>query len=121
MIPPPPPGRLDTTGTRRAPRFTMQPHVTILVDGNPATLVDLSVAGAQLVSPSVVRPNQRIKITFREDDSAHTVSATVVWAKFELAKGSPGPIYRAGAEFTAADAAPIEAFCERHRIAEPDV
>ena len=41
---------LDRRGTRRAERIRMLTGVSITVDGNPAELVDLSAAGAQVVS-----------------------------------------------------------------------
>ena len=107
-------GGLDSTGTRRAPRFTMKERVVVLVDANPATLVDLSVLGAQILSPSVVRPNQRVKVTLKDDEAAIVVPATIVWARLEPNKGARGPAFRAGAEFAATDAGPIEAYAERH-------
>src|SRR5205823_4528618 len=36
---------LDQRGTRRAPRFRVTPALDIVVDGNTATLIDLSSVG----------------------------------------------------------------------------
>ena len=112
--PPAPPAGVDTAGTRRAKRFRMQEGLVILVDGNPATLVDLSWIGAQVVSPTVVRPNQRAKVTLKDDQAAITISAVIVWARFEPANQTPGPTYRAGLMFVNPDIAVVGAFCERH-------
>ena len=53
------PQPLDQRGTRRAPRFRVAGQVEVLVDGNLATLVDLSAIGAQVLSPTVLKPNLR--------------------------------------------------------------
>ena len=113
--PPAAKGALDATGTRRARRFRIQEGVVALIDGNTARVVDLSVLGAQIVSPGVVRPNQRVKFSLKDEQASITVSATIVWARFEMVKGAQGPTYRAGIEFANADAGPIEAFADRHR------
>ncbi len=109
------PAGLDGTGTRRAPRVRMEPDVATVVEGNPATLVDLSVVGAQVVSVTVLRPNQRVKITLRDAEVNETMNATVVWARLEPARKASGPAYRCGLEFSTADADLIEAYCQRHR------
>src|SRR5512144_1221464 len=46
---------LDPAGTRWAPRFEIIDGVELLIDGNPATLVDLSTSGAQVLSPTSLR------------------------------------------------------------------
>src|SRR5262245_42941829 len=63
-----PPRPLDWHGTRRAPRFRIRQGVEIQLDGNPANLVDLSVMGAQVVSATILRPNQRVRISVPSDD-----------------------------------------------------
>jgi len=40
---------LDQKGTRRAPRFKIIEGIEVMIDGNPAMLVDLSTVGAQVV------------------------------------------------------------------------
>ncbi len=92
---------LDQRGTRRAPRTRVTGPVEVLVDGNPVSLVDVSVIGAQVVSPSILRPNQRIRVTLPDSGRPIRVAAGVAWASFEMPKG--GPRYRAGLEFFDAD------------------
>jgi hypothetical protein len=33
--------------------------IEVTIDGNPAALINLSVVGAQVVSPTILKPNQR--------------------------------------------------------------
>src|SRR5512139_1110503 len=84
----------DRRGTRRVPRFRMKNTVETLVEGSPATLVELSVLGAHIVSNAVLRPNKRIRMTLRDQETVAAYSATVVWAKFEPSQG--GAAYRGG-------------------------
>ena len=101
---------LDQRGTRRAPRVRIVDGVDVVIDGNVATLVDLSVIGAQVVSPTILKPNQRIRMTMGDANKPLRFSAAVAWASFELAK--TGPRYRAGLEFFDADADAVQRFCE---------
>ena len=101
---------LDQRGTRRAPRFKIVDGVEVMVDGNAATLVDMSVVGAQVISVTILKPNQRIRMSIAEGKKPLRFSAGVAWASFELAK--TGPRYRAGIEFFDAEAEAVQKFCE---------
>lgn len=105
---------LDQRGTRRAPRFRMAGQVGVLVDGNAAALVDLSSVGAQVVSGSAMKPNQRVRVALSDEAGSLRLNASVVWAKFEIPSGS-GPRYRAGLDFVTPDHAAVDAYCARHR------
>jgi hypothetical protein len=107
---------LDHYGTRRAPRFKVAGTVDVLVDGNNATLVDVSIVGAQVLTSTVLKPNQRIRMALPEDGSAIRFNAAVAWAKFEIPPQS-GPRYRAGIEFIDANATALDTYCARHREA----
>lgn len=109
------PRALDWHGTRRAPRFRVRPGVEVQLDGNPAAIVDLSTVGAQVVSPTVLRPNQKVRITLPNDEFLLRFRGAVAWAKFELPKSSQAPQYRAGVEFTDGDAAAIDSVINRNR------
>lgn len=109
------PAPLDQTGTRRAPRFRVRAGTEIQLDGALVTLVDLSTCGAQVVSGSVLRPNQRIRVIMGDDLSSVKCSGVIAWASFELPRGGAGAQYRAGIEFQQPDAASVDAFCARHR------
>ena len=79
-------------------------------------LVDLSVFGAQVVSPAVLKPNQRLRFSLTDQWGAVRCNAVVAWATFELPRaGSPGPHYRAGLAFLDAEADAVTAFTNRHR------
>lgn len=104
---------LDRRGTRRAPRFRIVEGVEVQIDGNPATLVDLSIVGAQVVSPTILKPNQRIRMSLSDSARPMRFSAAVAWAAFEIPKGAPR--YRAGIEFFDADQAAVARFLEAHK------
>lgn len=106
----PPVSPLDQRGTRRAPRFRVVENVEVLVDGNPAILVDVSVVGAQVVSSSTLRPNQRLRMSLPDPSRPVRFSAGVAWAAFEMPKS--GPRYRAGIEFYDADADAVTRFID---------
>jgi CheY-like chemotaxis protein len=106
---------LDWHGTRRAARHRVRTGVEIQLDGNPATVVDLSTIGAQVLSGTILRPNQKVRVSIPNDDFVMRFRGAIAWAKFELPEPSSAPQYRAGVEFVDADAAAVDAFCHRHR------
>jgi hypothetical protein len=110
---------LDWRGTRRAPRFRVRPGVELQLDGNPVALVDVSILGAQVISPSLVRPDQRVRVTVPAgNDGVVRFRGTIAWARFELPRrpGDAGPHYRAGVEFLDADADALTRFCEENQV-----
>lgn len=107
--------RLDWQGTRRAPRHRVRNGVEIQLDGNPASVVDLSTVGAQVLSPTILRPNQKVRVSIPHDDFVMRFRGAIAWAKFELPRASAPQRYRAGVEFTDADAAAVDAFCNKNR------
>jgi hypothetical protein len=107
---------LDMAGTRRAPRVRMRPGITVQVDGVTAVLVDLSTMGAQVVSPTVLKPTQRVRLILPTDTDTIRAIGKVAWAFFEIPKGGFQPQYRAGLEFSGADPEPLLKFC----LAEAD-
>src|SRR6187399_1550122 len=110
------PKALDWHGTRRAPRFRVRSGVELQLDGNPAAVVDLSTVGAQVISPTVLRPNQKVRITIPNDDLQMRFRGAIAWAKFELPKAPvKAPQYRAGVEFTDADAKAIDDLTARNK------
>ena len=101
---------LDQRGTRRAPRFRIIDGVELTIDGSPAKLVDLSEVGAQVISPTVLKPNQRIRVAMADGPRPMRFSASVAWAFFELP-----PRYRAGINFVDADPAAVGRFIETNK------
>ena len=106
---------LDVRGTRRAPRIRIKDGVEVTVDGNPASLVDLSTVGAQVVSSAVLKPNQRVRVTIGEGKAAIRCNGAIAWAAFEMPKGMPTR-YRAGIDFgTTADADGVAGFAKKNK------
>ncbi len=105
---------LDQRGTRRAPRFRIADGVEVTIDGNPATLVDLSLVGAHVVSPTILKPNQRLRVSLPDSNRPIRFGGAVAWASFEIPKGG-APRYRAGIEFFDADQTMVGRFIESHK------
>jgi PilZ domain len=112
-----PPGApaLDQRGTRRAPRFRMADKTVIVLDGKSGSIIDLSTVGAQVVSPSALKPNQRISVALLHDRTQIKFNASVAWTSFEMSDGG-APRYRGGLNFEDADPASIDAFCAKHKV-----
>jgi hypothetical protein len=106
-------GELDPHGTRLARRFPMRDGLGLTLDGNPAGLIDLSIGGAQVVSPMPLRPHQRVRVSLPDSPRPLRIGAAVQWANFEMARG--GPQYRAGLKFLDADAEKVERFIAVNR------
>jgi hypothetical protein len=109
------PSPLDQKGTRRAPRYKISEGTEVQIDGNPAALIDLSLVGAQVLSPTILKPNQRVRVSFANGPRPVRFSAAVAWASFEIPKG--GPRYRAGIEFFDPDQDAVNTLIESKRIA----
>ncbi len=110
--PPAPAQNLDYRGTRRAPRVRMADGTEAQVDGALATVVHLSTYGAQILCPTPLKPQQKIRVVLADDLGMVKFAATVAWAFFEIPKGVSR--YRAGIEFTDAESKAVDAFGKRH-------
>ena len=87
----------------------------IQLDGNPAAVLDVSTVGAQVVSGTILRPNQKVRVSITNDDVTTRFRGTIAWAKFELPKPTAPPVYRAGVEFLDADGPAIDRYSARVR------
>lgn len=110
-----PPRSLDWHGTRRAPRHRLQRGVEIQLDGNPASVVDMSTFGAQVLSATILRPNQKVRVSIPLSETTARCRATIAWAKFELPNPTAPPVYRAGVEFIDADGETVDRFADKHK------
>lgn len=115
-VPLPPAGRpawmpLDAAGTRRVPRIRMRRGIDVQIDGATAALIDLSTLGAQVVSPTQLKPRQRVRVVLAVEPYLIRATGNVAWALFEIPKGGLPPQYRAGLEFSMADPEPLLQFC----------
>ena len=104
---------LDQRGTRRAPRVKIVGDVQVHLDGHVASLLTLSTIGAEVVSRTILKPNQRVRFTIADPARPMRCRATVVWASFEIPEGAPH--YRAGLEFVDADQASVAHFIEANK------
>lgn len=105
---------LDPSGTRHAPRYRVDEFVEVLVDGNLASVVDLSTDGAQVLSPTVLKPNQRVRVSLSDEQGVLRFNASVAWASFEIPLNG-GPRYRAGIAFLDANGSAVDAYALRHK------
>jgi hypothetical protein len=103
---------LDYRGTRRAPRVRMAGGTTAQVDGVAADIIDLSTMGAQIVSPTPMKPAQPLRFVLTDEYGIIRLTGFVAWVSFEIPKGASR--YRAGVEFRDADGKALEGFCNRH-------
>src|SRR5204862_2368760 len=67
---------IEFRGTRRAPRYRIAGTLDALVEGSQASLVDLSVIGAQVVSAVVLKPNQRVRMSLQDEAGAVRFNAS---------------------------------------------
>jgi hypothetical protein len=84
----------------------------LLVDGITATLIDLSVSGAQVVSTTILKPHQRVRLTLPGSPPIQ-VNGEISWAMFEMP--ATGPRYRAGVAFFSPDTARLAAFIDANK------
>jgi len=108
--------RLDT---RRAPRFPVVNTLQAVVESSTASLIDLSVLGAQVVSEPVLRPNQKIKVALPDEGGTMRVTAHIAWSIYERPSRATDPYYRAGLEFADAAQQALEDYCRRHCAGDP--
>lgn len=78
----------------RAVRLRPARPVAIHVNGAAAALINLSESGTQVRSTAILRPNERVRLSFRVQHGAPVrLEGVVVWSALEHARI---PTYRAG-------------------------
>ena len=107
------PAVLDAHGTRRIARIAMREGLTVSVDGNPATLLDLSAEGAQVLTAKTLRPHQHVRVALPDGPRPIRLQASVRWAKLEMPR--EGPRFRAGLQFAEVDLSLLGRFIDAHR------
>jgi hypothetical protein len=109
----------EIVSTRRAPRFLVRDKIDVVVESGHASLVDMSVLGAQIVSVPALRPKQKIKVDLTDAEKTLSVFAHVAWSMFEKPPAQAEPHYRVGLEFTGAAQQALEKYRQRHCTAQP--
>jgi hypothetical protein len=85
----------------------------VQVDNKPATLVNLSLVGAQVISPTILKPNQRVRFILADKPKPIRIGSVIAWAAFELPKGNTR--YRAGVEFLDPDQGLVQKIIDANR------
>jgi hypothetical protein len=112
VIMPPPAAVHDTP--RRASRQAFDKEIQIQIDGGATLLVDLSMTGAQVISPTALKPNRMVKVSLPMGDSAVACRGKIVWARLEPPSAGRALCYRAGVLFTTVDESAIQSFITHH-------
>jgi hypothetical protein len=112
-------GQTKGANTRRASRFKILESLNAVVENGQATLVNISILGAQVVSQPALNPTQKVKIVLPDADEMVRLTAHVAWATFEQPQPGAAPHYRAGMEFTDAAKEILEDYCRRHCSQDP--
>jgi len=108
----------EASDRRRAPRFKVSSGLEVSFDGQGVVLVDVSITGAQVISPSPLRPNQRGKITLIDTaENTTRIRSGIAWASLELVGGAP--LYRAGIQFSNPDTTALQGFIEAKKAQSP--
>ena len=111
--------QMKGANTRRASRFKILESLNAIVENGQATLVNISILGAQVVSQPSLKPTQNVKIILPDADEMLRLTAHVAWATYEQIQPGSAPHYRAGMEFTDAAQEILEDYCRRHCSQDP--
>lgn len=88
----------------------------IRINGTPVRVVDLSLTGAQILSPAVLRLGDSVHVMLASDADIVQCDAGIVWGTFDMIGSASAPLFRAGLSFKDADRLAIERLCiDRHR------
>ena len=101
---------------RDAKRVRMRPGTYVSVDAIPGELVDLSLAGAQLLLTQMVKPNQVVRATIPTAKERITCRGRIVWVAYEQPETSLS-VYRTGVKFTDIDTSAVEDFMKDFSVA----
>jgi hypothetical protein len=110
---------MPALNTRRAPRFLVRNPVEAVIESGRASVIDMSVLGAQIVSLPTLRPNQKVKLGLPDTGDVLNLIAEVAWSMFEQPAAEGEPHYRAGIEFTNAAQQVLEDYRRRHCAEQP--
>jgi len=98
---------------RGARRVAFKADIAVLIDGNSGKLVDLSMTGAQVLTPAAINPNRLVTVTLPLGENSLVCKAKVAWSRLEPREGQLW--YRAGVQFTTADQQGLESFFAMHQ------
>jgi hypothetical protein len=96
----------------------MREEISVTLEGAPSMLINLSAIGAQVLSPSAMRPNRVVKLTLSSDEGSLACKGRVMWARFEQPRGRSASHYRVGVKFTEVEPQAIETLLIQHGLME---
>jgi hypothetical protein len=108
------PPAVDIRERRSTDRIQTQPIVAH-VNEQEVTVVNLSNAGAQMISTTRFKPNQRVRVFLPNESGFIRCHAVIAWAMFEIQRRGDA-IYRLGLHFIDGDAESLEVYCQRHKL-----
>jgi hypothetical protein len=100
--------------SRVASRHGFREPLEVKLDGQTALLIDISTAGAQVLSSGALKPNKPVKMLLPSTGAILLCQAKIVWSRFEPPTPGKPMRYRAGMVFTQADGPALQAFITRH-------
>jgi hypothetical protein len=105
---------LAVKSRRRASRYNFAGAIDIEFGGEAGVLVDLSIAGAQVLSSRPLEQGREATLTLISQEVPVSGDGRVVWSQLDADSHAQRFRYRAGILFTAVDAASVEAFIIRY-------
>jgi len=99
---------------RRASRQAFNQEIQVQIDGSATQLVDLSTTGAQVISPTALKPNRMVKVSLPLGETSIACRGKIVWARLEPPSAGRSLCYRAGVLFTSVDESAVQAFITHH-------
>lgn len=102
--------------SRRAPRYPVPDGKEALVNGEATSLVNVSIAGAQMISSVILRPMQQVRVALPDENHAIRLQAAIAWSVFERCRATGETCYRVGLQFHNANLEALEAYCAKHGV-----
>jgi hypothetical protein len=112
----------EPTGAERraAARIEGIEWARVRINGTPVRVVDLSLTGAQVLSPAVLRLGDSVHVMLSSDADIVQCDAGIVWGTFDMIGPACAPLFRAGLSFKDADRLAIERLCIDRQRTGPD-
>jgi hypothetical protein len=107
----------EVVNTRKGDRFKVLVHIGGSFGPSEMTVVDLSLAGMQIVHPQPIRIGTRARVAFQYRDVSVTIPARLVWSHLSQKTGEAGKLlYVSGLHVEAVDPAYAAAINSLFRI-----
>jgi hypothetical protein len=100
-----------TRERRSAVRVSNVDQTKLVIDGLSVDLIDLSLTGAQVVSPAVLPLGRRLQVLLKSRRETSWYNGEVIWGAFDLLPLTRRLWYRAGIDFKDGDQRLLERAC----------